>query len=137
MAMAGPGAKGEPMRPLLLLCALLATILGNQQPHPADSVGDDAVRSRLLGQIQSLGLHPIVRDQFACNTIYKQRGVSCARVRNVIVALGPATGKALLLNAHYDSTPVGPAAGDDGAGVATLLEVASIIKNEPLKRPVI
>ncbi len=117
--------------------ARLATILGNQQPHPADSVGDDAVRSRLLGQIQSLGLHPIVRDQFACNTIYKQRGVSCARVRNVIVALGPATGKALLLNGHYDSTPVGPAAGDDGAGVATLLEVASIIKNEALKRPVI
>ena len=117
--------------------ARLAAILGNEQPHPADSLGDDAVRSRLLVQIQALGLHPVVRDQFACNTIYKQRGVTCARVRNVIVALGPASGKALLLNAHYDSTPVGPAAGDDGAGVATLLEVASILKNKPLKRPVL
>jgi hypothetical protein len=112
-------------------------ILGNQQPHPADSFGDDAVRARLIGQIDALGLHPIVRDQFACNEIYKQRGVSCARVKNVIVALGPATGKALLLNAHYDSTPVGPAAADDGVGVATLLEVASILKNERLNRPVI
>ena len=115
----------------------LATILGNQQPHPADSFGDDAVRARLIGQIDAMGLHPIVRDQFACNEIYKQRGVSCARVKNVIVALGPSSGKALLLNAHYDSTPVGPAAADDGVGVATLLEVASILKNEGLKRPVI
>jgi hypothetical protein len=117
--------------------ARLAAILGNQQPHPADSFGDDAVRARLIGQIDAMGLHPIVRDQFACNEIYKQRGVTCARVRNVIVALGPASGEALLLNAHYDSTPVGPAAADDGVGVATLLEVASILKNERLERPVI
>jgi hypothetical protein len=115
----------------------LAMVLGNQQPHPADSFGDDAVRARLIGQLRSMGLNPIVRDQFACNEIYKQRGVTCARVRNIIVALGPTTGKALLLNAHYDSTPVGPAAADDGAGVASLLEVASILKNERLKRPLI
>jgi hypothetical protein len=117
--------------------ARLAMVLGNQQPHPADSFGDDAVRARLIGQITAMGLHPIVRDQFACNEIYKQRGVSCARVRNIVVALGPASGKALLLNAHYDSTPVGPGAGDDGVGVATLLEVAAILKNERLKRPLI
>jgi hypothetical protein len=117
--------------------ARLAAILGNEQPHPADTFGNDAVRARLIAQIRSMGLTPVVRNQFACNEIYKQRGVSCARVRNVIVPLGPANGKALLLNAHYDSTPVGPAAGDDGAGVATLLEVASILKNERLKRPVI
>jgi hypothetical protein len=42
----------------------------------------------------------------------------------------------LLLNAHYDSSAAGPGAGDDGAGVATLLEVASILKGEPLRRPV-
>ena len=117
--------------------ARLAAILGNEQPHPADSFGDDAVRARLVGQIRAMGLNPILRDQFACNEIYKQRGISCARVRNVIVALGPSSGRAVLLNAHYDSTPVGPAAGDDGVGVATLLEVASILKNERLKRPVI
>ena len=51
--------------------------------------------------------------------------------------VGPPTGKALLLNAHYDSTPVGPGAGDAGIGVATLLEVASILKDRPLHRPVI
>jgi hypothetical protein len=116
--------------------ARLATILGNERPHSADTFGDDAVRARLIGEIRSIGLNPIVRDQFACNEIYKQRGVTCARVKNIIVALGPAAGKAILLNAHYDSTPVGPAAADDGAGVATLLEVASILRNERLNRPV-
>jgi hypothetical protein len=115
----------------------LAVILGNQRPHPADSAANDAVRSRLLGQIRSIGLTPIVRDQFACNQIYKRRGVTCARVRNVIVALGPASGNALLLNTHYDSSTAGPGAADAGAGVATMLEVASILRNERLARPLI
>jgi hypothetical protein len=95
------------------------------------------VRARIVGLLRQMGLDPVVRDQLACNELYKQRGVSCARVRNVVAALGPAAGKALLLNAHYDSTPVGPGAGDDGIGVATLLELASILKDRPLKRPVI
>jgi hypothetical protein len=115
----------------------LAVILGNQRPHPADTAANDAVRARLVGQIRSIGLTPIVRDQFACNEIHKRRGVTCARVRNILVALGPASGKALLLNTHYDSSTVGPGAGDAGAGVATLLEVASILRTERLERPVI
>ena len=87
--------------------------------------------------LQSMGLKPIVRDQVACNELFKQRGVACARVRNVIAVLGPPGGKAVLLNAHYDSTPAGPGAGDDGIGVATLLEVGSILRTRALKRPVI
>jgi hypothetical protein len=113
----------------------LAIILGDQRPHPADTAASDAVRARLIGQIRLLGLNPIVRDQFACNELHKQRGVACARVRNVIVALGPTSGKAVLLNTHYDSNPSGPGAADAGSGVATLLEVASILKSERLGRP--
>jgi hypothetical protein len=117
--------------------ARVATILGDQRPHPGDSDAGDQVRSRLVASLEQLGLKPIVRDQFACNELFKQRGVSCARVRNVIAMLGLDTGKALLLNAHYDSVPIGPGASDDGMGVATLLEVASILKDRPLRRPVI
>ena len=115
----------------------LAYILGDQQPHPSDTANSDIVRARLIAQLEQIGLTPIVRDQFACNELYKQRGMSCARVRNIIAMLGPPTGKAVLLNAHYDSTPVGPGAGDDGIGVATLLEVGALLKAQPLKRPVI
>ena len=117
--------------------ARLAAILGDEVPHPADSPANDRVRDRIAAQLRQMDLKPIVRDQVACNELYKARGVACARVRNVIAVLGPSTGKAVLLNAHYDSTPVGPAAADDGAGVATLLEVGSILRQRRPNRPVI
>jgi hypothetical protein len=116
----------------------LATILGDQRPHPSDTLASDLVRARLVTEIEKVGFQPIVRDQFACNELHKQRGISCARVRNIIVPFGPiptlmpgaAPQKVLLLNAHYDSTPVGPGAGDDGIGVATLLEVLWNLRNK-------
>jgi hypothetical protein len=117
--------------------ARLGAILGDQRPHPADTEADDEVRGRIVAELKRMGLRPIVRDQIACNELYKQRGVACARVRNVVAILGPPTGKAVLLNAHYDSVPVGPGAADDGIGVATLLEVGSLMIHRPLKRPVI
>ena len=116
--------------------ARLARILGDQRPHPADSSADDMVRTRLIAELQRMGAEPIVRDQFACNGFPKARAVACARVRNVVAILGPHTGQALLLSAHYDSVPVGPGAADDGIGVATLLEVGSILGKRPLQRPV-
>ncbi|HEX6740945.1 MAG TPA: M28 family peptidase, partial [Sphingomicrobium sp.] len=115
----------------------LAFVLGDERPHPADTPANDMVRGKIVMLLQSMGLQPVVRDQVACNELFKQRGVSCARVHNVIAVLGPPAGKAVLLNAHYDSTPVGPGAGDDGIGVATLLEVAWNLKDRPLRRPVI
>lgn len=117
--------------------ARLVFILGDQKPHPADSAADDEVRSRLIATLQQMGLKPIVRDQLACNDFRRARLIACARVRNVIASLGPQAGRALLLSAHYDSVPVGPGASDDGIGVATLLEVGSIMKDRPLKRPII
>lgn len=117
--------------------ARLAFILGDQRPHSADTPADDQVRARIVALVRQIGLRPMVRDQLACNELYKQRGVACARVRNVIAIIGPASGHAVLLNAHYDSVPVGPGASDDGMGVATLLEVAAQLKDRPLKRPVI
>jgi hypothetical protein len=116
--------------------ARLTDLIGEAVPHPADSAANDTVRDRLVAQLSAMGLEPQVRDVMACNALQKARGVSCARVRNVVVTIGPSAGRHLLLNAHYDSSIAGPGAGDDGAGVATLLEVASILKDEPLKRPV-
>lgn len=116
--------------------ARLTELLGNQQPHPADTDANDAVRDRLVAQLSGMGLQPRVQDSFACNENYKSRGVTCARVRNVVATIGPANGRHLLLASHYDSTPVGPGAGDDGAGVATMLEVAYLLKDKALNRPV-
>jgi hypothetical protein len=117
--------------------ARLAYIIGDERPHPADSDADDQVRDRLVATLRQMGIEPVVRDQFACNDLFKVRGVSCARVQNVIAIMGPTKGKALLLNTHYDSVPAGPGASDDGIGVATLLEVAQDLKQQPPKRPLI
>src|SRR3954466_10325442 len=83
-----------------------------------------------------MGLGPRVTDDWACNGDPRSRSLSCARVRNVVATIGPATGPHLLLVSHYDSTAAGPGAADDGIGVATMLEIASILKDRKLARPV-
>lgn len=115
--------------------ARLTRILGDQRPHPVDSDANDAVRERLIAEMRSVGLEPRVTDHFTCNG---RRGaaISCARVRNLVATIGLAEGNHLLLASHYDSTPVGPGASDDGIGVATMLEVAHLLRGQRLTRPV-
>ena len=115
----------------------LERILGDQRPHPVDSEADDAVRDRLMAELRAMGLQPQVHEATDCSAMPKTRFVSCSHVRNVTATIPSARpGKQLLLNAHYDSTPTGPGAGDDGLGVAVLLEVGSILKASPPPRPV-
>ncbi len=114
-----------------------ARVLGDQAPHPADSPASDRVRERLVGELRALGLQPVTTDRFACNKLKSSSGVSCARVRNVRVTIGPdGAAPHLLVNSHYDSTPVGPGASDAGMGVASMLEALSLLKDRPLRRPV-
>lgn len=117
--------------------ARLQRILGDQRPHPVDSAANDSVRERLLAELRAIGLGPTVTDDVACNGTGKSRTVSCARVRNVLARLGPAAGRPVMMVSHYDSTPVGPGAADDGIGVAVMLEAAALLKDRPLKRPVL
>ena len=116
--------------------ARLERILGDQRPHSVDTPADDAVRERLVGELRAIGLTPEVREATDCRADTRARVVSCSHVRNVVATVGPAVGKHILLNAHYDSTPTGPGAADDGIGVATLLEVAAQLKASPPPRPV-
>lgn len=113
----------------------LARILGDQRPLPVDSAANDAVRERLIAEMRAVGLNPRITDDFACNG---RRGaaVACARVRNLVATIGPAEGRHLLLVSHYDSTPAGPGAADDGIGVAAMLEVAAALRGQALTRPV-
>ncbi|HET9639809.1 MAG TPA: M20/M25/M40 family metallo-hydrolase [Allosphingosinicella sp.] len=116
--------------------ARLQRILGDQRPHPVDSAANDAVRGRLVDELRALGLKPRITDDFTCNGAATGQTVSCARIRNVVAQVGPAEGRHVLLVSHYDSTPAGPGAADDGIGIASMLEVAALLKDRPLRRPV-
>ena len=118
--------------------ARLARVIGSSPAHPADSASSDGVRARLVAELRAAGLQPRVDDRFACNKLHKQRGVSCARVRNVLVTIGRQDSSAphVLVNSHYDSVPVGPGASDAGLGVAAMIEAAVLLRDRPLVRPV-
>ena len=116
----------------------LERILGDQRPHPVDGPANDAVRERLIAELHVLGLEPEVRTRQDCRGLPGFRTISCSLTRNVVAVIGgEKPGKALLLNAHYDSTPAGPGAADDGIGVATILEVADNLRRRPPAQPII
>jgi len=114
----------------------LSRILGDQRPHPVDSDAADAVRERLLAELRTLGLEGRVTDDVTCNGSARERRINCARVRNLVATVGPSEGRHILLVSHYDSTPAGPGASDDGIGIATMLEIAHLLRGQRLTRPV-
>jgi len=97
------------------------------EPHPMGSTGHRLVQQYLLKQLAQAGLEP----QLQLATVALEGGppLQLAAVENVAARLkGTATGKALLLVAHYDSEPNSFGASDDGAAVASLLETLRALK---------
>lgn len=123
--------------------ARLERVLGDERPHPVDTEANDAVRERLISEIRALGYEPQVRDDFTCRA--KGAWIACGRVRNILFAAGSQDvlrpgyrgPKAIMVASHYDSVPAGPGAADDGLGVAVSLELAGLIRQSPLDRPVV
>ncbi len=105
--------------------ATLTRVLGDGAPHPVGSDASAAVRARIMKELVTVGLEPVQRRGLAC------RGWSCAYVWNVVAEVKGASTDAILLSAHYDSVAAGPGAGDDGSGVAVLLEVARALRSAP------
>lgn len=112
----------------------LQRILGDERPHPVDTDANDAVRNRLVTEIEALGFEPFIRDDFQC---WNAWGAVCARVRNVLFWATEPGPDAVMLASHYDSVPAGPGAADDGAGVAASLEIAAILSKRDLARPLL
>ena len=113
--------------------AALATILGDGAPHPVGSPAHDAVRDRVAAEFRRLGYDTSLQQRFACNA-----HATCAPVANIVARLpGDSRADILMLSAHYDSVGAGPGASDDGAGVATLVEVARAIRHEHFRNAVL
>jgi len=110
---------------------LLGELVGDGVPHPGGSIAAATVRQRLVAILTRFGYQPTVQSGFACD-----EWGACASVQNVLARLDGAEtgGPAILLASHYDSVPAGPGASDDGAGVATNLEVARVLKSRGASR---
>jgi len=99
---------------------LLREFLGDEKPHPVASAANKQVKERILAQLHRFGIEVEVQNTLACNAKWPV----CAQVENIIAQIPGESSDAVLLMAHYDSVPGAPGAGDDGAGVAAVLEVA-------------
>lgn len=113
--------------------AALRTTVGGTRPHPISSAENRHIRDRIAARFRSLGYDVQVMRAFACNAYG-----TCGPVENLFArAPRQPNGPEVMLAAHYDSVPAGPGASDDGAGVATLLEIARAVRNERMRNPVV
>jgi len=106
-------------------------------PHPPGSPEHDRVRAYLVERLRSLGLDPQI--QTVTSVIREPQMVRAATVRNIVARVpGTASTGAVALTAHYDAAPLSPGAGDDGVGIAALLEtVRAVVAGEPLRNDLI
>ncbi|HEU4728688.1 MAG TPA: M28 family metallopeptidase [Kofleriaceae bacterium] len=137
---AGPPGPGVDVDRALGHVAAL-TALG---PHPGDSPGAQRAARYIEGELAAIGLR-VERMPVGTVTIpaidllgTHQRS---ARTRvttdpDLIVRLGPATGRAVLVMAHYDTVPASPGAVDNSAAVAVTLELARVLAAAPPPAPV-
>ena len=107
-----------------------------QRPHPVGSLDNARVRDYVLGQLRTLGLDPQIQEATGVGTRYAVAG----RVQNILARMPGKTpgGPAVIVMAHYDGVAGGPAAGDDGAGTAAVLETLRALKaGQPLAHDII
>jgi peptidase M28-like protein len=108
-----------------------------QRPHPMGTVDHDRVRDYIAGQLSALGLAPQIKQATAIGTRYQEVG----HVQNILARLPGSipNGKAVLIMAHYDGVEAGPAASDDGAGSAALLETLRALRarKQPLAHDIV
>lgn len=113
---------------------LLKSLLRENKPHPVGSDLNRTIKERLKDELDRLEIEHQEQKTWACAT----RFASCAEVENLIAIIpGETKSPYLALMAHYDSVPMAPGAGDDGAGVVAILEAARALKLEaPFKHPI-
>lgn len=106
-----------------------------EEPHPAGSTALAEVRGDLVSQLEEMGLEVEIQSTTGTLPRYQVAG----RVDNILARLpGTDSSGALLLMAHYDSVPQGPGAGDNGAGVVTILESLRALSGQrPFKNDLI
>ena len=115
--------------------AALQELVGDGNPHPLASAADARIRGQIVARLTALGIPTELQSGWVCDTARV-----CGMTVNIVAHIdgSEAVSGAVLLAAHYDSVPAGPGAGDDGIGVASILEIARVLKLQPpLHHPII
>ncbi len=101
-------------------------------------------RDFVVNELSALGLRPEVQKTTTgippeMQASFGWPDMPVVDVENVMARMdGTASHEAVLLVAHLDTTPYGPGATDDGAGVGVLLEAARVLnEGPPLRNSVI
>lgn len=103
-------------------------------PHPVGSAEHAEVAAYCASELAAAGFETRVERRVSVRSLPGLR-VRAASTANVLGRLrGTGNGDAILLVSHYDSVPHAPGAGDDGAGVAALLETARALHAGPRLR---
>ena len=112
----------------------LKHLLQENKPHPVGSDLNKVIKYRLIEELEKLDIQYEVQKTWACASRY----AGCAEVENLIgIIPGKTKAPYLVLMAHYDSVPMAPGAGDDGAGVVAILEAARVLQLEaPFDHPI-
>nr|WP_295660298.1 M28 family peptidase [Polymorphobacter sp.] len=107
-------------------------------PHPTGSVDNARVRTWAIERLRGLGLwvRTTVNPMSAKGAAGLVKWSGDATVRPVVNIIATLPGRdpaapALVLMAHYDSVWGSPGAADDGAGVASILEIVRALKAGP------
>ncbi len=108
--------------------AVLGRVLGAERPHPAGSAEAEAMRERILAELTAMGVEARFQTGMSCYGEPRWNNLPCGTVNNIVATVSAGSGKQILLMAHSDSVAAGPGAGDDGSGVAILLETIRALK---------
>jgi hypothetical protein len=109
---------------------ILHDLVDDGVPHPIGSPAGARLREVIVERLSALGYTPELQTGWVCNE------GACGNPVNIIARLGGDSEdrSSVLLAGHYDSVPAGPGASDDGAAVASMLEIARILRARPAPR---
>lgn len=116
---------------------ILDTLLKEEIPHPTGSEQNKIIKARIQTELDDLGIDHLEQGTWSCGVIMIMLP-NCAYVENIIgIIPGRSNDEAIALMAHYDSVPMSSGVGDDGAGVAAILETArALMLEDQLEHPI-
>ncbi|HEX6101382.1 MAG TPA: M28 family peptidase [Thermoanaerobaculia bacterium] len=111
---------------------VLRGLLAENVPHPIGTPANARVRDRIVAHLRAMQYDVTIQRRFVCNA-----SAACGTVENILARQpGARREDVVLLTAHYDSVGAGPGASDDGMGVATMLDVARLLRGRRFRNPV-